>query len=71
MTKFKRSRMKRKSYSDKDFKTYREAKVFNIGDEKGLKKAEKYQWSLYNKYDRIEVRDIGSNRVMITGKSND
>jgi hypothetical protein len=70
MTKLRRAKVKvRKSFSDKDFKTYREARVFDISNQKGIKAAEKYQWSLYDKYDRIEVKDVGFDRVIITGKS--
>jgi len=46
-------------------------KYFNIGTEKGLKEAERHQTSLLRKYDDINVRLVGVDKVIIYGEQND
>ena len=58
-----------KSKINKD-KSYNVGKVFDLSTQKGLQNAERYKNTLHNKYDYVEVKMIGFNKVKITGISN-
>jgi len=43
-------------------------KIFKIDSEKGLSSAERYQWKLYKKYDKVIVDNAGIAKVSICGE---
>lgn len=43
-------------------------KTFDIHTQKGINDAERYQNKLYKKYDKVKVRIIGNDRILIRGE---
>lgn len=48
-----------------------ESREFDTSTVEGIERAERYQWRLYGKYDKVTVTPIGFYRVRITGRASD